>query len=112
MEVRSPMGTVHETLGCGCLKSNIDDELDRSLSGGTGISKKKGITVREYFRMEGLETLQGCENVMRINQGIAPSVEKIPWPLIVFYLNGSYIYCHIFLKIGLSKVKRFMAIKL
>lgn len=66
-----PIDTVDETLRRVHLRSSTDDEVDCSLRRGTVISKQGDLSVREFFEMERLETLQGCVDVLRANHANA-----------------------------------------
>lgn len=56
-----PIDAAEETFECVRLVWSTDDEVDRGLGRGTGISERGGLVVGRRFGMECLDTLQGVE---------------------------------------------------
>lgn len=93
LEVTRPIDMMYGTLQYVCLRYSTDDEGEQSLRRGHGISVHGGLSVKDWFAMERLETSKGCVNVLRANYTVAPLTERIPWLMRRFYLNKIYSDC-------------------
>lgn len=90
IQVRRTINMVDDKLRCICLSWSTNDEEDHILRSGTTISEQRGVSIRDWFEIEKLETLQDCANVLRANQASAPFPKRVPWLLRLFYRNRIY----------------------
>lgn len=69
------------------LKSSTDDEVHSNLRPRTGISERACLHVKHCLQMKYLKAAQSCVDSPNENNAIASISERIPCPLLAFYLN-------------------------
>lgn len=75
------IGMVDETIGCVCPRWSTDDEVDHRLRQVIYVLKEQGLSVREWFWMKRLYTLERCKNILTANHANEPFRKNIPRPL-------------------------------